>query len=101
MKLSKLLELVGDNNLKFQMLHESFSNASENKTCGKITFFTEKINSQGLMNQIATGIKPQFTGMVVWIPTAKMDKALQENGTKNPAVNLPLPKFSVSSCWPD
>lgn len=78
MKLSELIQHVGDDNVHIQSLAGSITSGTKNKTEAKITFATDLTRGGGgAMHHAATGIKPEWIGLIVWLPKSKMPKELQ------------------------
>jgi len=74
MKLSKIIESVGDNNIVLQNILHSSPNINVGKNDGKISFYKDKAMTQDLVNQAAQGKGGKWTALVVWLPTDKIPK---------------------------
>ncbi len=72
MKLSKLIERVGDDNVVLQNILHSSPELQQCKNDGRVSFFTDKAKVNDLIRQAATGEKGQWTALVVWLPTDKL-----------------------------
>lgn len=72
MKLSELIQHVGDDNVILQNILHSSPTMNVGKKDGRITFSTDRQKTGDLCTQGATGQKGQWTALVVWIPTDKL-----------------------------
>jgi len=73
MKLSELIEYVGNDDVQFQALQGSLVKAETKKNDGEITFATDKSK----VIQMATTDKPDYVCLVVWLPREKMPENLR------------------------
>jgi hypothetical protein len=72
MKLSELIQHVGDEHVEVQTLEGSLVNVRACKSDGEITFATDR--SRAL--QLAAGLdQAEWVGLVVWLPRERMPKA--------------------------
>jgi hypothetical protein len=69
MTLAELFTEIGDENLEFQMLAQSFKSAHVGTKDGTITFYTGKEKVHDMMNA-----PPKFTCFIVWVPTDKLNE---------------------------
>lgn len=76
MKLSEMLAKIGDDNITFQVLTNSVASVNNGKKDSKIAFFTDLEKGYDLAKAVATDHKPKFTGLIVWIPTAEMERVV-------------------------
>lgn len=76
MKLSQMLAEIGDDNITFQVLTSNVASVNNGKRDSKIAFFTDTEKGYDLANAVATDRKPKFTGLIVWIPTAAMERVI-------------------------
>lgn len=74
MKLSELIQHVGDENVVIQNIMHSSCTMNVGKSEGRITFSTDKAKTSDLCQQGATGQKGQWTALVLWLPTDKLPK---------------------------
>jgi hypothetical protein len=72
MKLSELIQSVGDENVALQNILHSSPDLRVGKKEGTITFSTDSAKTSDLCRQAATGEAGQWTALVVWIPTDKI-----------------------------
>lgn len=72
MKLSHLIQIVGDDNVSLQNILHSSPTMNVGKKEGRITFSTDRAKVGDLCTQGATGQKGQWTALVVWLPTDKL-----------------------------
>jgi len=70
MNIIQLLQIIGPDNIKFQVLHDNITAVSETKKGSKITFLTEP----GYSFQVLAKV-PQRYGLVLWIDKSFIDKA--------------------------
>lgn len=83
MKLSKLIEHVGDENVVLQNIMHSSPSLRVCKHDGQVTFCTDKAKVRDLIQQtggvggfVASG---KWTALVVWIPTDKLPDVKEQN----------------------
>jgi len=76
MKLSELIAEVGDENVRFQYLASSFVKASNGRNGATVTFATDAQKAVELMHSAVSWAKPEYVGLVVWIPRNKIPKEL-------------------------
>lgn len=75
LKLSELIAVVGDDNIKLQNLLESLDSATTTKKNGtKLSFFTDQITPTEIMRGTQTVV-----GLVIWLPKDKVAAALKSN----------------------
>lgn len=72
MKLSELINHVGDAEIEVQWLHESSVVGEAGRDGARITFATDPAKVIGL-----TDTKPEFAGLVVWIPMSRLPEHLR------------------------
>lgn len=72
MKLSELIQHVGDENVLLQNLEHDMTKVSG----PYITFGTSRQNAEDLKYSGITGVKPRKIGIVVWIPRDLMPAEL-------------------------
>ena len=87
MKLSKLIEVVGDENISLQWVHDCMTNINvlKKKEEGRVTLAIEKDKAEDLMHRFL-GQPANHVGVLVWLPCEKVDaalKGLQNEGSKN------------------
>lgn len=84
MKLSKLIDHVGDENILLQNIMHSSPSISKGKRDGRITFSTDSGKANDLMGQVMcqTG---KWTALVVWIPNEKLPNLKEQNASINKA----------------
>jgi len=76
MKLSEIIARVGDENIQLQNLQRDLVSVDTGKKDGKITFTTERSKTLNLAACCVNGDKPQFTGLVLWLPTELVNALL-------------------------
>ena len=72
MKLSTLIELVGDENVEFQYLHECFVSAQSTKKGVQVTFGTAAISQAEMLSR-----ELEKVCLIVWIPKDRFVKAME------------------------
>lgn len=72
MKLSELIEHVGDDNVQVQWIRESFVSAESRKGDGEITFATDG----GKVIGFTEGNDSEFVGLVVWLPRQRLPERM-------------------------
>jgi hypothetical protein len=72
MKMSELILAVGDENVQFQNLLNDARSIDKTKDGTKITFYTNAIHAEELLN----GGKTKNIGLVLWLPRDRVDAAL-------------------------
>lgn len=72
--ISKLVELIGDENIKVQNLAHNLSGARQMKDCGLITFATSKEHCSEIMKAGAGLESSKVVGLILWVPTEKIDE---------------------------
>lgn len=70
--MSELILAVGDDNVRFQNLLNDAQGIDKTKHGTKITFYTDAIQVEELLN----GGKTKNIGLVVWLPRDKVDAAI-------------------------
>jgi hypothetical protein len=75
MKLSELLAKVGDEHLKVQQLMTDMTAGNVGKKGATITFASDSGFVSEYNKCIALGGTPSHTGLVVWIPTDRLEDA--------------------------
>lgn len=72
MKMSELMLAVGDDNIVFQNLLTDAQSVDKTKAGTKITFYTDAIQAEELLN----GGKTKKIGLVVWLPRGAVEAAV-------------------------
>jgi hypothetical protein len=72
MKMSELILAVGDDNVIFQNLLNDARSIDKTKDGTKITFYTDAIQADELLN----GGQTKKIGLVVWLPRDKVNAAV-------------------------
>lgn len=75
MTLSELIKHVGDDHVTFQPLASSMINANITKRGGVISFATDR----SIVMDMAMEGPQKLTGLIVWLPTERLPKAIQES----------------------
>lgn len=73
MKLSELIRLVGDDNIKFQNLNNDAWEVSKNKRGTKISFYTDGITAEEMLQDPNTS---ENIGLVIWLPRKQVDSIM-------------------------
>lgn len=73
MKLSELIEHVGNDHVQIQDLAQSLVSAKAKTNDGEITFATD----HSKVVQLSTGQKPDHVGIVVWLPRNRLPEHLR------------------------
>lgn len=73
MKLSELIQHVGDEHVQIQNLDNSLIKAKTAATDGEITFATDKSK----VIERAVGKKPSHVGLVVWLPRERLPESMR------------------------
>jgi hypothetical protein len=73
MKLSELIQLVGDEHVQLQNIDESLIKARAGTHDGEITFATDKAK----VIERAVGRKPSHVGLVVWLPRERLPESMR------------------------
>lgn len=83
MKLSKLIEHVGNENVEMQNIMHSSPTLRVCKHDGQVTFCTEKAKVRDLIQQtcgvggfVASG---KWTALVLWVPTDRLPDVKEQN----------------------
>lgn len=71
MKISELILAVGDENVRFQNLLNDAQSVDKMKHGTKITFYTDAIQAEELLN----GGRTKMLGLVLWLPREKAEAA--------------------------
>jgi hypothetical protein len=71
-KMSELILAVGDENVVFQNLLNDAQTVEKTKHGTKITFYTDSIHAEELLNGGAT----KKIGLVLWLPRDRVDAAV-------------------------
>lgn len=74
MKMSELILAVGDENVVFQNLLNDAQSIDKTKYGTKITFYTDAIQAEELLN----GGETKKLGLVVWLPRNLVNAAMAE-----------------------
>lgn len=76
MRLSKLIQIVGDENIEVQNLAENMASMNANKKHSTIAFRAspEKGNQ---IAKAACGLTSNVVGLVLWLPSDKIPKELK------------------------
>ncbi len=69
--LSELIEEIGNENVTVQTLHNSMDKADYNKGHTKITFGTDGLSPNDLVDN-------KKTALIVWVDSDRFDKALSK-----------------------
>ncbi|EIP99359.1 hypothetical protein OpiT1DRAFT_03873 [Opitutaceae bacterium TAV1] len=77
MKMSELIQHIGDENIQCQTLLRSLINVSLQKDIGRITFFTEQSKASQLARAAYTDTKPDMIGIVIWFPRNRLPESMQ------------------------
>lgn len=72
MKMSELILAVGDENVVFQNLLNDVRTIDKTKAGTKITFYTDAIQAEELLN----GGQTKKIGLVLWLPRDRVDAAV-------------------------
>lgn len=72
MKMSELILAVGDENVVFQNLLNDAQTIDKTKDGTKITFYTDAVQAEELLNGGAT----KKMGLVLWLPRDRVDAAI-------------------------
>lgn len=72
MKLSELIQHVGDDNVVLQNILASSPSINAGKQDGRISFYTDRSKACDLAQQAALGCSGRWTGLVVWLPSDKL-----------------------------
>jgi hypothetical protein len=72
MKMSELILAVGDENVVFQNLLNDAHTIDKTKAGTKITFYTDAIQAEELLNDGQT----KKIGLVLWLPRDRVDAAV-------------------------
>lgn len=78
MKLSKLIEHVGDENVMLQNIMHSSPSIQKGKKDGRVTFSTDIGKANDLMGQVMRQ-NGKWTALVVWLPTEKLPDLKEQN----------------------
>jgi hypothetical protein len=84
MKLSKLIEHVGDDNVVLQNILHSSAEITTGKKDGRIAFYTDNGKARDLINQIGRNEKGKWTALVVWLPTERLPDVKEQNTEAQP-----------------
>ena len=68
MKLSKLIQKVGDENVQIQNLDSDCMKMNQGKETAEITFATQRSKVEDMLEWCTGGKTPEYLGLVVWIP---------------------------------
>lgn len=71
-----MLAEIGDDNITFQVLTNNVASVNNGKKDSKIAFFTDLGKGHDLANAVACDQKPKFTALIVWFPTAEMERVV-------------------------
>ncbi|AHF89532.1 hypothetical protein OPIT5_03950 [Opitutaceae bacterium TAV5] len=77
MKLSELIQHVGDECIQMQNLEQSLVRVVQKKNDGEITFATSKGKASQLAKCAVLGGKPDHVGLVVWLPREKLPESMR------------------------
>ena len=72
MKMSELILAIGDENVVFQNLLNDAQSIDKTKHGTKITFYTDAIHAEELLN----GGETQKMGLVLWLPRDRVNAAV-------------------------
>lgn len=72
MKLSEMIQHVGDDYVIVQNIIQSSPEINECKKDGRVAFYTDKDKARDLIQQCALGDKGRWTALVLWLPTARL-----------------------------
>jgi hypothetical protein len=73
MKLSELIQHVGDEHIELQNIDSSLVKAKTCKQDGEITFATDKSK----VIDRAIGNKPKHVGLIVWLPRERLPESMR------------------------
>lgn len=83
MKLSEIINHVGDENLQVQNIMQSSPTVRKMKREASVVFYTDTAKGNDLMNQMM-GREGKWTGLVVWIPTERLPVPSEQNTEVQP-----------------
>lgn len=73
MKMSELLERVGDENIRYQIVRDDMRDAIRDKSGSSISFYTDP----AMVTDLLVGTKI-WTGLVIWVQTDLLEKIQRE-----------------------
>lgn len=79
MKLSELIQHVGDDNVCLQNILHSSAEITTGKKDARIAFYTDNGKARDLINQIGGNQQGKWTALVVWLPTEKLPDVKEPN----------------------
>lgn len=90
MKLSELIACVGDDHVNVQNLQESMVSISHSKNTSTISFGTSRDKGQSIAMAALTGAKPEFIGLIVWIPRERLPNEANLSPTETASNTQPM-----------
>lgn len=76
MKLSQIIDRIGDADITVQWMHEAAVHATTNKKGeSRITVLTSNMNTNDVFG-LTQGQIPKRIGLIIWMPAAKYEEAL-------------------------